>query len=185
MAPWIADLHADDATRRRQAARALAAMPEAVPLLCAHLANEPNHSVRSIIFAGLIGQASPAAVEGLLPLLRSDDANRRNTVIEALQEMPEAVDPYVERLLADDDSDVRMFIVNVLGALHHPEVPRWLRQVVANEPHVNVCAAALDALSEVGEPDVIPVLRTLKRRFADVAFIDFAVDAAIRRILGR
>jgi HEAT repeat protein len=185
MAPCIADLRADDATLRRNAARALAAMPEAVPLLCAHLADEPNHSVRSIIFTGLIGHASSAAVEGLLPLLRSDDANLRNAAIEALQEMPEAVGPYVERLLADDDSNVRIFIVNVLGALHHTEVPRWLLQVVANDPHVNVCAAALDALSEVGEPDVIPALQALKLRFADVAFIDFAVDAAIRRILGR
>ena len=45
-------------------------------------------------------------------------------------------------------------------------------------------AAALDALAEVGEPDAIPALETLADRFPDVAFIRFAVDAAIRRIRG-
>jgi hypothetical protein len=54
-----------------------------------------------------------------------------------------------------------------------------------HRPHVNVCAEALDALAEVGEPDAIPALETLADRFPDVAFIKFAVDAAIRRIRGR
>jgi len=64
-------------------------------------------------------------------------------------------------------------------------VPEWLRQVVVTDPHVNVCAAALDALAEVGEPSAIPTLEVLAERFPDVAFIKFAVDAAIRRIRGR
>jgi HEAT repeat protein len=184
-APRAADLRSEDAALRRRAVRALSAMPEAVPLLCAHLANEPDRSVRSIVFAGLIGHASPQAAEGLLPLLRSNDANLRNGAIEALQEMPDAVARHVERLLADADSDVRIFAVNIVGALRHADVPAWLRRVVTSDPHVNVCTAALDALSEVGEPDVIPALQTMKDRFPDVAFISFAVDATVRRILGR
>ena len=54
-----------------------------------------------------------------------------------------------------------------------------------HRPPVNVCAEALDALAEVGEPDVIPALETFADRFPDVAFIQFAVDAAVRRIRGR
>jgi HEAT repeat protein len=88
-------------------------------------------------------------------------------------------------MLADPDSDVRIFAINVLAALPHPMVPKWLRHVVTTDPHVNVCAEALDALAEVGEPDAIPALEALGDRFRDVAFIQFAVDAAVRRIRGR
>ena len=56
-----------NASERRQAARALSAMPDAVAVVCAHLAEEPNLSVRSIILTGLIVNKSPAVVDGLLP----------------------------------------------------------------------------------------------------------------------
>jgi HEAT repeat protein len=160
-------------------------MANAVPVMCVHLANEPNLSVRSIILTGLIANKSPAVVAGLLPLLRSEDTNLRNGAIEALQQMPDEVAPSVDAMLADPDSDVRIFVVNVLAALPHPMVPEWLHRVVSLDPHVNVCAAALDALAEVGEPDTIPALQALAERFSDVAFIKFAVDAASRRIRGR
>jgi len=182
---WVADLASEDTSMRRRAAQALARMPDAVAALCAHLANEQALSVRSIILTGLIVHKSPAVVLGLLPLLGSEDANLRNGAIEALQQMPDELAPHVEAMLADPNSDVRIFAVDVLSALPHPMVPEWLRRVVTLDPHVNVCAAALDALSEAGQPDVIPALDQLADRFADVAFIQFAVDAATRRIRGR
>ena len=98
---WVADLASPNASERRQAARALSAMPNAVAVVCAHLADEPNLSVRSIILTGLIVNKSPAVVDGLLPLLRSEDANLRNGAIEALQQMPDEVAPRVEAMLAD------------------------------------------------------------------------------------
>jgi HEAT repeat protein len=182
---WIADLTSSDTSTRRRAARALAALPDAVPVVCAHLPDEPNLSVRSIILTGLIINKSPSVVAGLLPLLGGEDANLRNGAIEALQQMPDEVAPHVEAMLAASDSDVRIFAINVLAALPHPMVPEWLRRVVTLDPHVNVCAEALDALAEVGEPDAIPALEALADRFPDVAFIRFAVDAAVRRIRGR
>ena len=182
---WVADLASDDSSIRRRAAQALSRMPDAVARICAHLANERSLSVRSIILTGLIVHKSPAVVLGLLPLLGSEDANLRNGAIEALQQMPDEVAPHMEAMLADPNSDVRIFAVDVLSALPHPMVPEWLRRVVTLDPHVNVCAAALDALAEAGQPEVIPALEELADRFPDVAFIQFAVDAAIRRIRGR
>jgi HEAT repeat protein len=182
---WVADLASDDTSMRRRAAQALSRMPDAVAAICVHLANERSLSVRSIILTGLIVHKSPGVVRGLLPLLGSEDANLRNGAIEALQQMPDDVAPHVEAMLGDPDSDVRIFAVDVLSALAHPMVPEWLRRVVTLDPHVNVCAAALDALAEAGQPEVIPALEELANRFADVAFIRFAVDAAIRRIRGR
>jgi HEAT repeat protein len=181
---WVAELASADASLRRRAARALSAMPDAVGVVCAHLVGERSLSVRSVIFSGLIANRSPAVVAGLLPMLGSEDANLRNGAIEALQEMPDEVAPHVEAMLADPDDDVRILAVNVVSALPHPMVPEWLRRVVTSDLHVNVCAAALDALAEVGEPDAIPALESLADRFPDVAFIRFAVDAAVRRIRG-
>lgn len=178
------ELNSADSSVRRLAARLLAAMPEATALLCAHLQSDPSVGVRSIVFTELSAHPSAAAVEGLLPFLRSEDVGLRNGAIEALQRMPGAVMPFMEQVLADTDSDVRIMAVNVLGMLHHPATPARLLRVVAEDPHVNVCAAALDALAEVGEPEAIPALEDLARRFCDVAFIQFAVEMAIRRIRG-
>ena len=139
---WVADLASDDTSTRRRAARVLTGMPDAVTMICAHLANEQSLSVRSIILTGLIVHKSPAVVRDLLPLLGSEDANLRNGAIEALQQMPDEVAPHVEAMLADPNSDVRIFAVDVLSALPHPMVPEWLRRVVTLDPHVNVCAGA-------------------------------------------
>ena len=53
------------------------------------------------------------------------------------------------------------------------------------DPHVNVCAAAVDGLTEVGGPDALPDLEDLRDRFAGNAFMEFAIDAASRRIRGQ
>jgi HEAT repeat protein len=73
---------------RRGAARDLGSHPEAIPTLCARLGIETALSVRCVILTTLIALQSQAAVAGLLPHLRSEDAGLRNAVIEALQEMP-------------------------------------------------------------------------------------------------
>jgi hypothetical protein len=56
--------------------------------------------------------------------------------------------------------------------------------VIRTDAHVNVCAAAVDGLTEVGGPDVLPDLEDLRHRFAGNAFMEFATDAAMRRIQG-
>ena len=178
------ELVSDDASARRQAARALSALPEATVLLCARLEVEPSASVRSIIFTGLIAHPSPVAVEGLLPFLRSEDVGLRNAAIDALQKMPHEVIPCIDLLLADPDSDVRIMAVNILGLLQHPAAPARLLRVAIDDSHVNVCAAALDALAEVGDPEAIAMLECVAHRFPDVPFIKYAVATAVRRIRG-
>jgi HEAT repeat protein len=179
-----AALAAPEAGERRRAARELGAFPEAGPLLCAHLARESAASVRAVILTTLIRLKSPAVVEGLLPLLRSEDSALRNAAIEALQEMPMEVEPHVADLLADPDSDVRILAVNMLSLLPHPKAPDWLAEVVAREAHINVCAAAVDGLAEIGNERAIAPLQALAARFPEVPFIRFAAAAAIRRIGG-
>jgi len=181
----LADLGAADAVSRRQAARELATHPKAAPAMCGLLEDERDGSVRSVIFTSLIRLKTRTVVELLAPHLRSEDAALRNAVVEALQEMPEAIEPFMESLLNDQDSDVRISAVTILGALPHPRAPEWLSGVIRSDPHINVCAAAVDCLAEVGDEAAIPLLQALTQRFPDEPFIDFAVSAAIRRIEGQ
>ena len=120
-----------------------------------------------------------AAVNALLPLLRSEDPTLRNGAIEALATMPELVGPRIERLLHDRDADVRIFTVNLLGELRHAEVPQWLLQVLQGDTEVNVVAAAIEVLAEVGDPSHEAALRQAAGRFTQDPFIGFATEMAI------
>lgn len=171
-----------DPRQRRLAARDLAAFPDAALSLGQALAHESDASVREALFNSLGHLASDAAVQALLPLLRTEDAGLRNGAIEALAAMPAMVAPCMDRLLLDPDPDVRIFSVNLMGELRHSDVPRWLQQVLRHEAHVNVVAAALEVLAEVGSTADLPVLRSARERFGDDAFIQFAADIAISRI---
>jgi len=184
--PSLADLavqlRSDEPGQRRQAARDLALTSEGIPILCEHLEHEPAVSVRSVIMTSLIQSRSRAVVEGLARHLRSENTALRNEAIEALQDMPEEIAPYMDRLLSDPESDVRIFAVNILSVLPDARAPEWLRKVILEDAHVNVCAAAVDCLAEVGTPDSIAALKQLRLRFGDQPFMIFAIDAAIRRI---
>lgn len=181
-AGMLAQLRSGDAEQRRWAARDLAAWPESAGALGEHLLRESDASVREAVFTSLAAQASDAAAGALLPLLRSEDAALRNGAIEALGGMPQAVAPRIAALLRDADPDVRIFTVNLLGDLRHPQVPAWLQQVLRHEVQVNVVAAAIEVLAEVGDASHADAVRAAVQRFGDDPFIAFAADLALERI---
>ncbi len=182
MAGLIAQLDDADTGVRRWAARDLVAHPQAAAAVCAQLSRERDSSVRSVLFSSAARLGGAVVAEALLPLLRSEDPGLRNGAIEVLSGLPDAVAPHIERLLHDADGDVRIFSVNLLGDLPHPQVPQWLAQVLLHETAVNVVGAALEVLAEVGTPASLPALQAAARRFADDPYIAFAVDLAIARI---
>lgn len=168
--------------QRRWAARDLAAFPESAACLGEHLLREPVARVSEAIFTSLKTHANEAAMNSLLPLLRSENAALRNGAIDALGGMPDLVAPRIDTLLQDSDPDVRIFTVNLLADLRHRNVLQWLRGVMQHDPHVNVVAAALEVMAEVGMPQDLPLLKGVQQRFADQPFICFAVDMALQRI---
>ncbi len=178
----MAQLRSGDAEQRRWAARDLTAHPASASALGEHLLREADPSVREAVFTTLAAQASEGAAGALLPLLRSDDATLRNGALEALGAMPAAVAPRITALLRDTDPDVRIFTVNLLGELRHPQVPAWLLQVMRHDTQVNVVAAAIEVLAEVGEASHADAVRGAVQRFADDPFIAFAADLALERM---
>lgn len=171
-------------TARRWAARDLINCPEDAMAMVERLKIEPENSVREVILTTLTCLGDQAAVNGLVECLRSEDASLRNETIEAMKQLPDEVAPIMQGLLSDRDSDVRIFAVNILESLRHPDVERWLIEVIEHDPHVNVCATALDLLGEIATQAAgLPLVR-LKARFKDEPYIQFAADIALKGILG-
>jgi HEAT repeat protein len=180
----LAALEDADAGIRRQAAREIAPCPGAATALVSRLKREQNIAAREVFLSILIRLKDPMALSGLADCLRSEDAALRNEAIEAIKQMGSEAEPILQSLLADPDPDVRIFAVNILDSERHPNVESWLIQVIERDPHVNVCATAVDLLSEVGTEAAVDPLIRLKARFASEAYIQFAANLALKRIRG-
>jgi hypothetical protein len=168
--------------QRRMAAHDLAEFSGISGQLCQRLNIEQHPAVRAAIFSSLTQIHDEESMRCLIDLLRSEDPELRNSSIEALIQLPDQLNTEIESLLIDEDADVRIFAINILEGLPHPSVPLWLHQVIINEQNVNVCSVAVDLLTELGTPNMIPDLIALKARFPDTPFIEMAVDLTVDRI---
>jgi HEAT repeat protein len=179
-----AALDSPDIESRWTAARALAGQAEAVPALGAALDRETVPRVREAIMTALMRVGDAASVEAILPYLRSQDAGLRAAAIEALRGMPAAIAPFVGPLFEDPDSDVRLLAAELARNMPASEATRLLCDLIEREQHPNVCAAAIDVLTEVGTPEALPALKNCAARFAATPFLPFAVAVAMARISG-
>lgn len=177
-----AGLSSEDSELRRMAARDLMFFPDAVEALGQRLDVENNPGVLDSILNSLAFLGSPMAVEMILPCLRSSDVFKRNQAIEVLKTLPDVLAPFIEDLLQDPDPDVRIFTVNVLESLRHPKVVGWLTDVIQNDPHINVCATALDLLVEVGDESCLSALDEAGVRFQNEPYLVFMIQMAIERV---
>ena len=180
----VDQLSSPEAKVRRLGARDLSGFPSAAEVLGERLPQEDDLAVREAMFGSLVAIGGDAAVRCLIPMLKSEDAALRNSAVEALQQISEALAPYLEAMLSDGDADVRILAVNILSALSLPQSPELLLKAAAHDEHVNVVAGALDALAEVGTLEMVPILEEIKGRFPREPFLTFAVETAIRRIKG-
>lgn len=178
----VIQLDSPDPVARRWAARDLADCPEASSALVSRLNRENDMSVREVILSSLTSLGDEVAVAGLIECLRSEDVGLRNESIEVMKHLPDEVSPIMQNLLVDEDVDVRIFAVNILESLRHPDVEAWLIEVIEHDQNVNVCATALDLLVEVGSQDAEQPITRLKARFTDEPYIQFAADLALKRI---
>ncbi len=177
-----AELDNPNPTTRRWAARDLVDCPKASVALVSHLEQEEDVSVREVILTSLTTLGDEVAVAGLVNCLSSEGVALRNEAIEAMKQLPDEVAPIMRKLLADANPDVRIFAVNILESLRHPDVEAWLIEVIENDPHLNVCATAVDLLGEVGSFAAKEPLLRLKARYFEEPYIQFAADLALKII---
>lgn len=178
----LARLTSGTTDERWDAARSVASLPGGVEALGAALGTEADARVRSVIFTSLARVASSASVDAVLPWLRADDANLRTGALDALRAMPHAVLPRLPDLLSDADTDVRVLSCEIARCLAPADATPLLCDLLDRETDVNVCAAAVDVLAEIGQAGAESALRRCADRFPRQDFIGFAVKAALQRV---
>ena len=181
----LSSLTSGNQEQRWTAARAAARIPGGMEALAAALHSETDARVREAMFTSLARIGSPASVTAIIPLLRVDDANLRTGALDALRAMPDAVRESLPILLGDSDGDVRILSCEIVRGLPGDEATSILSALLAHEADVNVCAAAIDVLAEVGGAAALPALDSCAARFPDTLFLTFAIRIARDRILSQ
>jgi HEAT repeat protein len=173
-----ASLSSGDADERWTAARAAAGQPGAVTALGTALLTESDSRVREAMFTSLSRIATPDAADRLVTLLRSDNANLRAGALDALRILIGGMRELLAQLLADRDTDIRILSCELARGLPAAEATPLLCALLDREDDVNVCAAAIDVLTEVGSSAALPSLAACARKFGDSPFLVFAVKTA-------
>jgi hypothetical protein len=106
----------------------------------------------------------------------------RAQALETLKQLGAGAAPAIDALLASPDADLRLLAVDVTRAWPSALATPRLVRILAEDQHINVCAAAAEAASERGGAELLAPLRRLRQRFADHPFIAFAAGFALARV---
>lgn len=178
----LTGLGSESPEERWAAARAAAELPDAAAALAAALPQETDGRVREAMFTSLARIGTRDSIAGMVPMLRSDDAALRTGALDALRSSVIAAHELLPHLLNDPDVDVRTLSCELARSLPSEEASLSLCALLARETEINVCAAAIEVLAEVGNYTALPVLAQCAQRFAQVPFLTFAIKLATDRI---
>jgi HEAT repeat protein len=167
---------------RWAAARKAPELPEGAMLLGKALLQERDARVREAMLTSLARIATAESVEAVIPLLRSDDAQMRTGALDALRAMKDAAWPFVPRLLADRDADVRLLACELARDQPGEEASRLLCGLLDTETEPNVCASAVEVLAGAGGAEALPALERCKERFKGTPFLEYAIKITADRI---
>ena len=170
------------ADERWAAARAAAEVPDSAAALAAALPQESDARVREAMFTSLTRIGTRDSIAGMLPLLRSDNAALRTGALDAMGSSVIATRELLPQLLKDPDVDVRILSCELARSLPSEDASRILAALLAAETEVNVCAAAIEVLAEVGNQTALPALAQCAQRFSQTPFLTFAIQLATDRI---
>ncbi len=113
-------------------------------------------------------------------LRNNEDANIRNAAIEIYKALGSRAFPSIFSLIKDDDHEVRLFSVNILGQIGNKEVMPHLFRTI-NDPDENVRVASAEALGMIGDESA---LHALKKTLDDELWVAMAGLQAIGEIGG-
>ena len=117
----------------------------------------------------------------MLALVRSDDAALRTSALDALRAMPRAAASHLPALLTDSDIDVRLLATELARGIEPGEAVPLLCDLLDREKDANVCAAAIEVLTEVGDASAAPALSRCLDRHGGDSFLGF-IKVALQRL---
>ena len=174
---------ADPDARQKAAALVAQSADERTLPLMFELLGDKDWRVRKTIVDGLVRDARPEVVSGLLDALSDpENAGKRNSSTEALVRIGEiAIQPIVERLRREQDIDVRLSLVNLIGDLRSREGFEILLELLEGENDINVASSIVSSLGKYRDASALPhLMRALRTR--DDLWLKFHVVEALGEI---
>lgn len=97
---------------------------------------------------------TPELIALLVPLMDPEkELTLRNSIVEVLERFGHEAAPLLVKHLDVDQTDVRKFLVDILGNIANPDTVPSLLQLLS-DPEDNIQAAAAEALAAIGDPAV-------------------------------
>lgn len=171
-----------DARQKAAALVAQSADGQTLPLMF-ELLGDKDWRVRKTIVDGLVRDARGEIVIGLLDALSDpENAGKRNSSTEALVRIGEpAIQPIVDRLRREQDIDVRLSLVNLIGDLRSREGFEILLELLVGEADINVASSIVSSLGKYRDASALPhLIRALRNR--DDLWLKFHVIEALGEI---
>ncbi|MFY9399249.1 MAG: HEAT repeat domain-containing protein [Desulfomonilia bacterium] len=172
-------ISSEDPSRRREAAALLAragGMDACIRL--ERLLLDSNSGVRDAAQNSLILVGGRPAVERMIDLLRHDEAAVRNMAIDILRQIGIDGIDLLHRAAKDEDDNVRLFVLDILGSIGSHESSRILIEGLYDS-NPNVRNAAVISLGTLGDPEAFDHLKKLVN---DEEWIRFSVIESLARI---
>lgn len=157
---------------------------EAAAALARALQREEDPLVREAVIGALLVCDTRAVIAEMATLLRSEDASSRSAAFEVLTyKCDDEVIEIFEQLLQDGDRDVRVMTVHALGRSRYGRSAELFRRVIREDSDVNVVAAAVEYLGEMGEPGDAALIQKALERFQHPYF-QWTARRALERLTG-
>ncbi len=179
----------NDPMVRRKAVNDFDTQSRCLPILIALAKREEHTLVIDAVFDklmnfALIADFTERVVSEVVHLLFVREAKIRVQAIVFLTEFPEVVANKIPLLLMHNSHDIRLYALDIIRGLAHPDIPFWLTYVLEHEQEANVVVSAIDCAGEAGCTTLIDVIRNALPRFNDEPMVKFSVQMALER-LGR
>jgi HEAT repeat protein len=147
------------------------------------LLGDKDWRVRKTVVDGFVRDARIEIIEGLLNALAdAENAGKRNSATEALIRIGDAaIVPIVDRLRIEQDVDVRLSLVNLLGDLRSHAGFDLLLELLQNEADINVASSIVASLGKYRDATALPVLLRLLRTREDL-WLKFHIVEALGEI---
>ncbi len=157
----LEELAGSDAEARRYAAEDLGDLgdPAAVEALVGAL-RDPAVAVREAAAEALIAIGGEAVCRAVLPLLDDDDSAVRNLALEVFEKLRVEAIPASIELYGSASHDLRKIAVDTLGKIEETRETEGYGLLLRalDDPHINVAAAAAEALGRLGGSAAITAL---------------------------
>lgn len=178
----IRDLSSSDIEVRRWAIRDLGASDTADEVFIERLHKETDVTIIEALFSALDKMFSSKTASEMLDLLKSENVQVRNGAIELFQLNPVEFASQIDNIIDDSDPDVRIFCVDIIGAVAHKDATNWLHKIALTDTNINVVGTALDKLTEVGDGTTLEVLPLVAERHAGNSYIEFVINILYQQL---